>query len=75
MGKVIEIQLCQANEVIASLDVQDDQWMVDNDDNWEPTSEEIEQFEYQISGQGTGYMVFRGCEYEDVVVVVVRERN
>lgn len=78
-GKVVELQLCQANEVIAVLDLETDQWVIENTDdphdNWEPTPEEVEQLEYQLSGQGTGFMIFRGVEYEDVVVVAVRERS
>lgn len=70
--RVTELQLCQGPDVIATLDIEDDVWIVNSDDRWEPTPAEVEQLERLITGDNTGYTVFRGVEYEDVVVVAVR---
>lgn len=70
-----EIQLCQGPDVIATLF--DDSWfiplpggkyeIVDN----EPESKQLY---HCLSGDFTGYMIFRCVEYEDVQICVVFDR-
>lgn len=78
--QIKSVQVCCYNEVIAEL--KDDhglgpRWYAQVrrgpgvwDDELIDNLEEIQQLERVISGDTTGYMVFRAKEYEDVVVCV-----
>lgn len=71
--KVECIQLCQGPDVIAEL--ADDRegerrWTVNEDEVVDDPAEEAQLY-HCLDGDFTGYMVFRGVEYEDVTVCVV----
>lgn len=80
MLRVDCVQLCQGPDVIAYLEDRGGgpRWYVGTTPTGWSNAEviedqgEIELLERQIAGEGTGYMIWRAREYNDVQVVVVR---